>query len=152
MVRNLGKLFLALCLLTIGGGVVANAQVDSVPQIEVNVPFDFVVGDTKLPAGKYQIKTVDDVANNVLEIRSEDARTSVVFDTSDAQTRGDQIENKTELVFDKVQGRYFLAQIWVAGTSTGNELIKSRMEKKLMNGGSQAEKQSVVAVLKRLKP
>jgi hypothetical protein len=151
MVRNLGKLFLALCLLTIGGGVVANAQVDSVPQIEANIPFNFVVGDTKLPAGKYQIKTVDDNSNNVLEIRSDNSRTSVMFDTEDAETRGDQIESKTELVFDKVGDQYFLHQIWVAGSSTGNELIKSRMEKKLTNGGTQSQKQSVVAVLKRLK-
>jgi hypothetical protein len=152
MMRNLSKLFMALCLLTVGGGVVANAQVDSVPQIEVNVPFAFVVGDTSLPAGKYQIKTLDDTANDVLEIRSADSRTAVIFNTADAQTRRDQIESKTELIFDKVQGQYFLSQIWVAGTSTGNELTKSRMEKRLTDGGSQSEKHSVVAIMKRLKP
>jgi hypothetical protein len=111
-----------------------------------------VVGDTSLPAGKYQIKTLDDTANDVLEIRSADSRTAVIFNTADAQTRRDQIESKTELIFDKVQGQYFLSQIWVAGTSTGNELTKSRMEKRLTDGGSQSEKHSVVAIMKRLKP
>jgi hypothetical protein len=152
MVRNLGKLLMLICLLTVGGVVVANAQVDTVPQIEVDVPFDFVVGDTRLPAGKYEIKTIDDIANNVLEIRSIKGHTSVVFDTSDTETRGDRIENKTELVFEKVQGQYFLNQIWVAGSSTGNQLAISRTEKRLASGGSQPEKQSVFAVLKRLKP
>lgn len=152
MMRNLGKLFLALCILTIGGGVVANAQVDTVPQIEANVPFAFVVGDTTLPAGKYQIRTIDDMASNVLEIRSANSRTSVIFDTENAEARGERIESKTELVFDKVEGQYFLSQIWVAGTSTGNELTKSRTEKRLTNGGSQSEKHSVVAVLKGKKP
>ena len=152
MIRNLGKLFLALCVLAVGGGIVANAQVDTVPQIEVNVPFAFVVGDTSLPAGKYQIKTIDDTANDVLEIRSADSRTAVIFNTTDAQTRRDQIESKTELIFDKVEGQYFLSQIWVAGTSTGNELTKSRMEKRLTDGGSQSEKHSVVAIMKRMKP
>jgi hypothetical protein len=151
MMKNLGKLFVALCLLTVGG-VVANAQVDTVPQIEVNVPFAFVVGDTSLPAGKYEIRTIDSTANDVLEIRSADRHTAVVFDTSDAQTRRDQIESKTELVFDNVEGQYFLSQIWVAGTSTGNELNKSRMEKRLTDSGKQSEKHSVVAVLKRMKP
>ena len=152
MMKNLGKLFLALCVLTVGGGVVANAQVDTVPQIEVNVPFAFVVGDTSLPAGKYEIRTIDDQANDVLEIRSANSRTAVVFDTSDTQTRGDQIESKTQLVFDKVGSQYFLNQIWVAGSSTGNELAKARMEKRLTNGGSQSEKHSVVAVMRHLKP
>jgi len=150
--RNLGKLFLALCLATVVGGVVANAQVSSVPQIEANVPFDFVVGDTRLPAGKYQITAVDENSNKVLEIRSTNSRTAVMFDTEDDQTRGNQIESKTELVFDQVGGQYFLSQIWVAGSSTGNSLLRPRMEEKLVNRGSQSEKRSVVAVLKRLKP
>jgi hypothetical protein len=60
--------------------------------------------------------------------------------------------NKTELVFNKVGNQYFLAQIWVAGSAAGNEVPKSRMEKRLAKGGSQSEKQSVVAVMKRMKP
>src|SRR5258708_38225604 len=102
MIKNLGKLCLTLCLLVVGGGVVANAQMDSVPQIEVNVTFPFMVGDTKLPAGKYVIRTSDDNSPNVLELRSADTKTSVIFDTEDAQTRRDQPTNTTELVIDKV--------------------------------------------------
>ena len=150
--RNLGKLFLALCLLTVGGVTVANAQVERGPQIEANVPFAFVVGDTKLPAGKYQIRTSDGVANEVLEIRSDNGRTAVVFDTVQAQLEGDRIQHKTELVFDKVDDLHFLAQVWVAGSMTGNELTKSRMEKRLTKDGSQLEQQSVAAVMKRMKP
>jgi hypothetical protein len=147
-----GKLLLVLCILTIGGGVVANAQVESVPEIEANVPFSFVVGDTTLPAGKYQIRTIDDGANVVLEIRSENGRTAVVFDTVQAQLEGDRIQHKTELVFDKVDDLHFLTQVWVAGSTTGNELTKSRMEKRLAKDGSQLEQQSVAAVMKRMKP
>ena len=147
--RNLGKLFLALCLLTVGGGIVANAQVDT--QIVANVPFAFVVGDTTLPAGGYQIKTVDDADGNVLEIRSANSRTTVVFNTVQTEIRDDQTVSKTELVFNKVEGQYFLSQIWVAGTSSGDELTPSRKEKRLAKGGSQSEKQYVVASTKRLK-
>jgi hypothetical protein len=153
MVMNMGKLFLALCLLTVGGGLVANAQVMSVPQIDVNVPFDFVVGDTRLPAGKYEITAVDNGAsNNILEIRSANSRTAVIFDTEDAENRGELVKNKTQLVFDKVGDEHFLFQIWVAGTASGNELAKSRMEKKLMKGGGQSQQQLVVASVRNLKP
>lgn len=152
MIRNLGKLFLTLCLLTVGGGVVANAQIDSDMRIQANVPFAFAVGDTTLPAGNYEIKRVDDNAPNVLELRSADGRTSVIFETENAQTRDDQAASKTELVFDKFGDEYFFSQLWVSGSVSGSELPKSRMEKRLASSGSQSEKRSLVAVLKHLKP
>jgi len=152
MIRNLGKLFLTLCLLTVGGGVVANAQIDSDMRIQANVPFAFAVGDTTLPAGNYEIKRVDDNAPNVLELRSADGRTSVIFETENAQTRDDQAASKTELVFNKFGDEYFFSQLWVSGSVSGSELPKSRMEKRLALSGSKSEKHSLVAVLKHLKP
>ena len=151
MTRNLGKLFLTLCLLTVGGGVVANAQVDNPTRIQANVPFAFSVANTTLPAGKYEIKTLDD-SNNVLELRSPNGRTSVLFETDSLQARGDRAASKTELVFDKIGDQYFLSQVWVAGSASGSALPKSRMEKRLEDGGSRSEKHSVVGFLKRLKP
>jgi hypothetical protein len=152
MIRNSGKLLLALCLLVVGGGIVANAQINSVPQLEINVPFAFAVGDAKLPAGRYEIRTPEDVSPNVLEIRSVDRRMAVIFDTEAAETRGDQIENKTEIIFDKVGDQYFLRQIWVSGSSSGSELRTSRMEKRLASGNTQPERHSLVAVMRHLKP
>jgi hypothetical protein len=151
MIRNLGKLFLTLCLLAVGGGVVANAQINTIPGIEANIPFTFAVGDTRLPAGKYEIKALGDNPN-VLELRSANGRTTVAFETQDAQKSEDQEASKTELVFDKVGDQYFLYQVWVVGTATGSELPKSKMQKRLEDGGSQSEKLSVVAFLKHLKP
>jgi hypothetical protein len=148
MMKNLGKLFLTLSLLVVGGGVVANAQIDSVPQIEANVPFAFTVGDTRLPAGNYYIRTLDDNAPSLLEISSVDGRTSVAFDTENATTRNDRAAKTTELVFDKVGDRYFLSQVWVSGSTYGSELAKSKLQKNLESSGSKAEKQSVAALMK----
>ena len=100
------------------------------------------------------IKALDeeDDSSKVLEIRSENGHTSVLFNTQDAQTkREDRVQSKTELVFDKVGDQYFLRQVWVAGVTYGSELPKSRMEKKLEDGGSKAEKYPIVGFLKRLK-
>lgn len=151
MIKNLGKLLLTLCLLTVGGGVVANAQIDTFTTIQANVPFAFAVGNTKLPAGKYEIKRFDDDVPNLLELISANGHTRVVFETENAETRADQAASKTELVFDKVGDQYFLARIWVAGSLSGIEMPKSRMEKRLTDGGSQPEKHSIVAFLKRVK-
>lgn len=150
MIRNLGKLFLALCLLTVGGGVVANAQIDTGVTIQANVPFTFVVGDTTLPAGKYDIRVLDGDSANVLELRSVHGRTSVVFDTENAETRRDQIVSKGELAFDKIGDTYFLSQIWMAGSASGSQLVKSRMEKRLEGKGMKSERHSIVAILRKL--
>ena len=46
----------------------------------------------------------------------------------------------TKLVFHRVAGRYFLAQIWVDGRSAGRELPPTRLERELL---SKAKSQSV---------
>ena len=145
MIRNLGKLFLTLCLLTVGGGVVANAQIGTFSRMQANVPFSFTVGNTTLPAGRYEIRRLDVTATNVLELRSIKGRTTVVFEVEDAQTPDDQPARKTELVFNTFGDQNFLSQVWVAGSEEGSELAKSRMEKRLVDGGSKWEKHSIFA-------
>lgn len=152
MIRNLSKLLMALCLLAAGGGVVANAQGEQPAIIDVSVSHAFVTGDTTLPAGKYEIRRLDDTVTNISEIRSVNGRTAVVFETEAAQSPDDQPASKTELIFNKVGNQYFLSQVWVAGSLNGRELTKSKMEKRLADGGSQTEKHSIAAFMKRLKP
>ena len=152
MIRNLGKLFLALCLLTVGGGIVANAQIDSDSRIQASVPFAFVVGNTTLPAGKYEIKGIDDNTPGVLELRSSNGRRAVIFETEAARTPNDDPASKTELVFDKVGDKYFLSQVWAEGNGSGSQLAKSKTEKRLEGDGTQTERHSIDAILRRLKP
>jgi hypothetical protein len=150
MIRNLGKLLLALCFLTVGGGIVANAQIDSGVMIQGNVPFAFVVGDTTLPAGKYDIKVLDGESPNVLELRSVNGHMSVLVDTENVNAREDQFAKKGELVFDKVGDKYFLTQVWMAGSASGSELRKSRMEKRLEGTGLNTERHSIAGILRKL--
>ncbi|HEX9425380.1 MAG TPA: hypothetical protein VF899_19215 [Pyrinomonadaceae bacterium] len=151
MIMNLSKLFLALCLLTVGGGIVANAQIDNDSIIEANVPFSFVVGKTTLPAGKYEIKGIDDATPGVLELRAK-GRKTINFETEAAQMRDGEPATKTELVFDKVGDKYFLSQVWVAGNGSGSQLVKSKMEKRVEGDGTRTERHSIDAFLRRLKP
>jgi len=149
MIRNLGKVFLALCFLTVGGGAVANAQIDRDSRIEANVPFAFVVVNTTLPAGKYEIKWIDGNSPTVLEIRSYNGRRAVIFDTDVKRTPNDEPANKTELIFNKIGDKYFLSQIWADGDVNGNQLEKSKTEKSLEGDGTQTERHSIAAIRKR---
>lgn len=148
MLKNLGKLFLALCVLT-AGGVAANAQIDSGITIDGKVPFAFMAGNTKLPAGTYEIRNLDQMPG-VLELYSVDGRHSVMVETENVNAQVNRDVAKTELIFDKVGDAYFLRQIWVAGTGTGSEVVRSRVEKALA-GDAPADKQSVAAVTHKRK-
>jgi hypothetical protein len=151
MMMNPVKKFLVLSVFVLGGSVVANAQMDADSRVQANVPFDFTVSETRLPAGKYEIRRQDDEVSNIFELRSANGRTTVAFSVEDTQRKDDQIASKTELIFDKVGDQYFLSQVWVAGSASGSELPKSRMEKRLDADGSRSEKHSVVGFMKRLK-
>ena len=145
--KTVSKLFLSLCLLMgLGAAMSAQAQIASDEPIEINIPFAFVVRDTTLPPGKYMIKTADDYDNlNVLEIRSMSGHPAVIFDTDTVPLEANRRPSKNEVIFEKIGDKYFLSQIFVDGDRSGNELVKSRMQRKLEESGLKAERQSVAA-------
>jgi hypothetical protein len=68
------RILVALTFL-LGLGVGANAETHA--EINVTLPFEFVVGKTTLPAGKYIVKRISDQPFDVLMITSYDNGTSV---------------------------------------------------------------------------
>ena len=93
------------------GGVAANAQ--SATKIDANIPFDFVVGDKVLSAGKYVIRLRRAPSGaQAMEVRNSDNK--VVYDAF-ALENGDRGKDKAELVFDKSNGQATLAKIRTEG-------------------------------------
>src|SRR5882724_9308827 len=142
MIKNSIKYLLVLSLLVAGWQTIAGAQIADTA-IKADIPYDFTVGTTTLPAGKYEIRTLGNIDINTLEIRSDDGHTTVIFETITAQA--DQTPDKTELVFNKVGDKYFLSRMWLEGNNIGNELEKSKMEKMLESQAITSENISVVA-------
>lgn len=130
------KLFLSLCLLVgLGATLTSNAQIKSDITIKANVPYAFVVGDTTLPAGAYTIRVADGF-QNVLVITSATGKTAVLFQTEPVTARSAM--DKNELVFDKIGDTYFLSQVFLRGDVSGSQLLKSKMQLRLEEGGSTA--------------
>ena len=127
MTRNAGKLLLVLSLLVGVGQGTASAQIGDVT-IQADI-LAFEVGNSTLPAGKYDIKVLNNIDPGTLEIRSADGHTTVIFETQSAQAK--KTPRKTELVFNKVGDRYFLSQIWLEGSDLGNQLPETKAEKRL---------------------
>lgn len=113
----------------------AHAQVEG--DIEVNIPFQFHVGDAKLPAGEYHIHLLDNSDLQVMEISSADGSSSALFEVESAETKS--APAKSELVFNKYGNRYFLAQLLDEGNPSVSQVLESRYEKRISQETAEAQ-------------
>jgi hypothetical protein len=110
--------FTAVCLMFAGS---AAAQHWSDAMLTTNVPFDFVVSGTTLPAGNYVVKTYTEA---VLMIQNRDnpeyskMLTNTDFSLSPSSTR-----QGTSLVFVRTDGQHVLHQIRFAGDNHTHDIV-----------------------------
>jgi len=104
----------------------------------VNIPFDFVAGNTSLPAGEYLVET-SGPTHTLLLIDRKDASTSALIITNAAVSAEPQSESK--LIFNRYGDRYFLSQVWTAGNSNGRQLLKSAREKEMEQAKNETQGQ-----------
>ncbi len=111
--------------------------------VRINVPFDFVVGQKQMPAGKYTVRRVKSDAEQALVIQREDGRAAALVLT----TTGDAGPRSASLAFRQVGERYFLAAVSMPGTASVRELPKSgverRLERELAGQGKPGESKTV---------
>jgi len=103
----------------------ANAQLST--PIRAKIPFDFTVGDKKLPAGEYTFSRLSFLNTTTMLISSVDSSTHLVQSTFGAQVLTPK--NESTLVFHKYGDQYFLEQIWTGGEQEGTQLPESRDER-----------------------
>jgi hypothetical protein len=103
---------------------VAQAQ----QSLVINIPFDFVAGNTQLAAGEYTVK-VSVPTHSLILISRKDSTASAFINTYAAVSSTPQAESK--LVFNRYGDRYFLSQVWSEGNSQGRQLVKTSREKEM---------------------
>ena len=84
--------------------------------VKANVPFDFIVNQTELPAGEYTIQNIGSTGGPMV-IESRDLTLTKVALPNACQAN--KVPEKTKLIFHRYGSQYFLAQIWVAGNDRG---------------------------------
>jgi len=95
--------------------------------VRVSVPFDFTVGDQRLPAGEYTLRPYT-TGLGVLRISNWQARRSLIFSANVDEhlvSQGD-----ARLIFDRYEDQYFLREVWMTGAES-YDLPKSRIERSL---------------------
>jgi hypothetical protein len=108
----------------------AIASAQTLGRIKANIPFDFSVGDQKLPAGEYSIVRAQQTSGDlVLMISSADGHARALRITNPVVTLDPK--SKETLVFHRYGDEYFLSQVWTAGATTGRMFRESRDERVL---------------------
>ena len=95
------------------GFAMVNAQGQTPSKAKVDVPFEFSAGKTTLHTGVYNIRRM---SADVLTLRSEDGKTTVILHAPVTQTSSDP-NAVARLVFSKQGEQYFLSQIWLTADS-----------------------------------
>lgn len=113
-------------------------------QITADVPFAFTVENRSFPAGEYVLANVNQSNPNTMELRSEDGRAHILFNTEGPSQSADP--SKAEFVFDKVGDQYFLAAVDSMEGAEGGALAKSREEARLESSGVAVEHHRVPLV------
>ena len=105
------------------GLAVVGVQAQAPSKVQVEIPFEFTVGKTTLPAGVYSIKRL---SAEKVTLRSEDGKASVILNAPVSLTSSDS--NSVErLVFNKNGDDYVLSQIWLTADS-GREVWTNKQK------------------------
>lgn len=119
--------FLFVMGLLLATSAIANAQID----MKVTLPFAFQAEETSFPAGTYSISQSNPSAR--LVIRNQKGKESGQFPASPLPSESAFAKDTTFLVFNKVDGKYFLKQVW--SRHLGRQLPESQAVKDARNGG-----------------
>lgn len=98
---------------------VASVHAQSPVGLVADIPFNFMVGETSLPAGEYTVEP-GRIAPTFLMIQSADDRLYATIATSAVQASA--IQGKAKLVFHQYGDQCFLAQVWTPGDNVGRLL------------------------------
>lgn len=116
--------FVLVATLSLTGA--AKAQSSS-SRIRANIPFDFIVGNTKLPGGEYLIRRANTNGDTFVLITSVRGRASIFRVTTAIFTANPN--NPVRLVFHRYGDQYFLSEIWPSAGGNGRRIPESSKER-----------------------
>jgi len=105
-----------------------------------DVPFEFRVGTSVMPAGEY--KVTQSLNSGLTDIACEACKVDVRVLSHTGG--GNNAPNQSRLVFNKYGDRYFLSSVWQSGTDLGRVLPVSGAERELARRASPPPTSQVV--------
>ncbi|MBC7928792.1 MAG: hypothetical protein H7039_24375 [Bryobacteraceae bacterium] len=102
--------------------------------LEAEIPFQFHVGHTLMPAGKYHVKQSP---VGTLTLRHTEKPKAVMTQTLPGVVR-DPV-GTAGLRFHRYGDTYFLVKLWTLGTNSARDLFTSKMERDLANSSANVQ-------------
>jgi hypothetical protein len=96
---------------------------------EIEIPFDFIIKDRTVPAGRYSIGRPNEQNPDLLLFRKADGKTNVLIVIQRAL--GDPIIAGSMLSFNRYGEKYFLKSVGVASERYAGQLVMGTTERKL---------------------
>ncbi len=104
---------------------VTSARAQNAPSVSVSIPFDFEVAGKTLKAGDYRVRM--EGSRSTLKIENRDSLHTTFVTISSLQGR--DIQDQSKLVFNRYGNQYFLSQVWIVGSSSGEEVRQDATER-----------------------
>ena len=93
--------------------------------MRVMVPFNFIAAGAKLPAGEYDIQSFG-AEGKLLSIHDQNSSAGILVLANSCESLN--ASSATKVIFHRYGDRYFLAELWVQGHSTGNQVPSASHE------------------------
>jgi hypothetical protein len=106
-------------------------------KLKVTVPFDFIAGDTALPAGDYDIQSIDAWEGKALSIHSVTLNAGTLVLSTSSQPA--KISDRNTLVFYRYGQKYFLAEVWIANTNIGRQMLLNQRQRESARNQQKSE-------------
>jgi len=137
--RIANRLIILVCLSVILTGA---ARAQSAHSFEVEIPFQFILEDRTLPAGKYLVERIDPAKPNVLMFKNADARIVRLMLTQ--RVESERPSAVSTLIFMRRHEKLYLFQIWTSGAKDGRQIP-------LLNEEERRDQQGAAASIVRLR-
>ena len=106
-------------------------------QLNVTVPFEFIAGDTVLPAGDYDVHSTGRLGGNALSIQNVTSKAGTFLLSNWSQLAKTSESNK--LVFYRYGEKYFLAEMWTMNSNIGRKMPLNQRQTELARKQQKSE-------------
>ena len=114
--RILKSIMVLVCIT----GLSAAVSGQSIHLFEIEIPFEFVINDRTLPAGRYAVERIDSGKPNVLMIKNTAYGTTRIILVQ--RVEKETPSEASYLIFSRRAGKAYLFQVWTIGNNSGNQI------------------------------
>ena len=125
--KTVSSAVLATVLMVSSMVIPAMAQTNGRTMLVVNVPFEFTTANGTLPAGEYALIRSNPTSDQaIIQFRNTDGHSNALLQMRPVDGN---MQNASQLIFTHIGDRYFLSEMWIAGTHSGLQALKSNAER-----------------------